>query len=168
MSEPRFCWISTERSGVNSSGVPSMWLLKLRAVVADLHLRRQTENLEATRVREDRPIPVHKGVEAAEVANEFITGPQRKVIGVAQDNPRTSIADHLRGEPLHRSLRSNGHERGSLDQAVRSLEEPGAGLLVSGDERECDGHFRDRKSEIRDRKAKKREVRNRPFRSSDL
>jgi len=49
------------------------------------------KNLEATAVRQDRPIPAHKTVQTTQVTDEFTTGPEVKVVGVTQDDLRANL-----------------------------------------------------------------------------
>ena len=76
MSEPRFSWIATARSGVSSSSAPSMCERNVDPVVGDLADLGEAEDLEAAGVGEDRPVPAHEAVQAAQLGDQLVAGPQ--------------------------------------------------------------------------------------------
>ena len=55
-------------------------------LVVDLEIGCETEDLEAAGVGENRPIPVHEAMEAAEFGDDGIAGAEGEVIGVSKDN----------------------------------------------------------------------------------
>ena len=110
------------------------------AAVGDPHLGGEAEHLEPAGVGEDGPVPAHEPVESAEVADEFVAGPQGEVVGVAEEDLRPGVLDHPRGQPLDRGLGADGHEDGRLDRPVRRGEQPGAGCPVAVEELEGDSH----------------------------
>ena len=63
------------------------------------------------------------------------------MVGVAEDDVRAGVADHLRGESLHGGLRADGHERGRGRVAVRRVQGARAGGPVGGVEGEGEGHL---------------------------
>ena len=79
-------------SGVKCRVEPSMWLLELDAVFVDGAQRGEREDLESTRVGEDRAVPVHELVQAAHLADDLVAGPQVQVIGVGEDHLRAHRA----------------------------------------------------------------------------
>ena len=79
---------ATTLSGVKKSGVPSRCERKRDAIGGHLAQRRQTPDLEAAAVREQRTIPAHEAVEPAEAAHGVRAGPQRQVV---------SVGEHARG-----------------------------------------------------------------------
>ncbi len=94
------------------------------AVVVDLRDRvPQREDLEAARVREDRPVPGHEPVEPAELRDEVLPRPEVQVVRVAEEDGRAERAELVRVDSLHRSLRPDGHERRRLDVAVRRVDD---------------------------------------------
>ena len=49
-------------------------------------------DLEAAAVGEDRPVPVHEAMQAAQLGDEVVAGPQGEVIGVAEDDLGAGVA----------------------------------------------------------------------------
>ena len=62
--------------------------LETHAVCGDFVAVAEAEDLKAAAVGEDRPRPVHKGVEAPHPVNELVPGTQVEVIGIAEDDLR--------------------------------------------------------------------------------
>ena len=87
----------------------------------------QREHLEAARVGEDRAVPAHEAVQAAELAHDLLARPQVQVVGVAEHDLRAEARELERVERLDRALRADGHEDRRADRAVRRLERGGAG-----------------------------------------
>ena len=85
---------------------------------------RQAEYLESSRIGQDRTVPAHERMEAAQSGDCLFAWPKRQVIGIGQKHARSGCAELVGSEPLDRGLCSNRHERGCLDQAVRSFEPP--------------------------------------------
>jgi hypothetical protein len=104
------------------------------ALVGNLAKLRQRHDLEAAGVGQDRPVPVHEFVQAAERRDPLGTGPQHQVVGVAQKNFRAGPAHRLRREPLHRGLRADRHEGRRLHPAVRRCERTTARGAVGADQ----------------------------------
>ena len=96
------------------------------AVLVDDPQVAERHDLEAARVGEDRPIPVHEPVQAAEPLDALRAGPQVQVVGVGEDDRRAGLGDLGRGERLDRGVRADRHELRRLDDAVgqRQLPEP--------------------------------------------
>ena len=72
-----------------------------KATPSSLILRRRTEaeHLETATVGEHRPVPVHEAVQPSGFGNKVVTGPQEKMIGVAEDDPCSHVGQ-FRGEAL--------------------------------------------------------------------
>ena len=95
----------------------------------------KTEELIAAGIGENRPRPADKRVQPAEFGDRLAAGTQVEVVSVAEDNRRVEFfLKVLGGQPLDRSLRAHGHERGGLDRTVRGAQQPGS--------RARDGAFR--------------------------
>jgi hypothetical protein len=86
MSDPSSRWISIERSGVSRWRDPSRWLAKVTPSSVILRSVRQAHHLIAAAVGQDRAVPVHEPVQAAQPRHAFRAGAQHQVIGVAQDD----------------------------------------------------------------------------------
>ena len=54
------------------------------ALLLDLPQRGQRKHLKATGVRQNRPIPIHKFMEAAHLPHHLVTGTEMQVVGVGQ------------------------------------------------------------------------------------
>ena len=98
-------------SGVKRRLEPSMWLRKLDAVFVDGAQRGEREHLKAAGVGEDRPVPLHELVQAAQLANQLVAGPEVQVIGVGEDHLRVHRVQIVGVERLHRGERAHRHER---------------------------------------------------------
>ncbi len=120
------------------------------AVVVDPRRVEQREDLEAARVGEQGARPAHEAVQAAELLDQLLAGPQVQVVGVAEDDLRAERLELERVERLHRGLRADRHEDGGLDGAVRELERGGARRAVDGVEHEGAGRRRGRDARHRE------------------
>ena len=92
----------------------------------------QREHLEPARVGEDRPVPGHERVEAAELLDQLDAGPEDEVVDVREDDRGTQLAHAVRVEPLDGRLRPDGHEGRRRNVAVRGAKNPGARGAVGG------------------------------------
>ena len=92
------------------------------SVVSDPVPGRQAEDLEPTRIGQDRAVPSHERVQAAERGDGLLAGPEGQVIRVGQEHARAGGAELVGSQALDRRLCSDRHERRGLDRAVRGLE----------------------------------------------
>ena len=99
----------------------------------------QTEDLKAAAVREDGPAPRVEFVESPAPRHQIVTGAQIQVIGIAEDNLRADGFQIIRGNGLDTACRTYGHEDRSFNRAVRSVQQPGAGVAVHGQKMEGSG-----------------------------
>ena len=100
-----------------------------------LEARAEAHHLEAARVREGRPGPVHERAEAAGLVQEVVTGLQVQVIRVGQQRLRAEVLHRLRQHRLDRGLRGHRDERRRLDPPVRRGDDARAaqrGAVVPG------------------------------------
>ena len=65
---------------------------KTAASSVDLAHVGEAEDLEAAAVGEDGAVPVHEAVQAAQLGDELVAGPQGEVVGVAEDDLRADGA----------------------------------------------------------------------------
>ena len=93
-------------------------------LLGDFHAMREAEDLEAAAIGQNRPIPAHETVQAAERGDYLLAGPQREMIGIAQDHLRPAPADVFDLQPFDARLRGDGHEGGQLHVAVRRGKNP--------------------------------------------
>ncbi len=92
---------------------------KADALVCDFAQISKAENLVAARVGENSAGPGHEGMQAAEFANQGMTGAKIKMIGVGQDDFCAESLESFLGKPFYSCSRADGHEYGRLDDAVR-------------------------------------------------
>jgi hypothetical protein len=84
------------------------------------------EDLEAARVRDDRPTPAHERVQAAEARDELVTWIEEEVERVAEHHVVAQRRDLAGQEPLDRGLRRQRHEGRRTDVPVGGVQHPGA------------------------------------------
>jgi hypothetical protein len=82
----------------------------------------QTENLKAAGVGEHRARPADEPMQPAHAADCFMSWPQIKVIGVAENDFSAQAFQHILSNGLDTSGSSNGHEDRRLDRPVRKDE----------------------------------------------
>ena len=63
------------------------------AVVVDDPQVAERDDLEAARIGQDRAVPVHEPVQAAEPGDPLVAGPQVEVVGVRQDDRGADVAE---------------------------------------------------------------------------
>ena len=78
----------------------------------------KAENLKTAGVGENRPRPRHESVQSPQPSNLVHSGPQIKVIGVAEQNLNAEFFEHILGHAFDRGLRPHGHEDWRLHLAV--------------------------------------------------
>src|SRR5690606_21385056 len=96
------------------------------ALLRDLPLVRQREDLEAARVGEDRPVPAREAVQAAVRLDDLQPRAQEQVEGVAEDHLRAERAQLAREHPLDGAVGADRHERRGFDRAARERHPPAA------------------------------------------
>ena len=89
-----------------------------RPLLRDLAEIAKTEHLKAAAVREDCAVPVHEPMQPARLAHELHAGAEKEMIGIAEDDTRTEIAQLIGRYALDRRLRAHGHEDGRRKAAV--------------------------------------------------
>lgn len=96
--------------------------LELNAVLADAPQPGQAEHLKAAAVRQQRPRPALKSVQAARVRDQIFAGAQVQVIGVPQNKRKADFAQFSRRHGFHRRLRTDGHEYGCFKRGMGKLQ----------------------------------------------
>ncbi len=97
------------------------------------------ENLKAARVGDDRPVPAHEPVQAAECCDLLVAGRDEQVERVAQHHLVAEAGNLGRVQAANGGVGGQRHERGRLDLAVRQAQDARAGLPRAGDDVE-QGH----------------------------
>ena len=108
------------------------------AILVDLAGLCQREDLKAARVGQHGTMPLHELVQTAHVAHEFVAGAQIEMISVAQDERSIDILEMLGRERLDRRLCAHGRKDRRNKIAVRGIEDPRAGTVVSGGDLELE------------------------------
>ena len=94
----------------------------------------QRKDLVATGVGEDRAVPTHERVEAAELADQVLAGSEVQVVRVPEDDRGAERPELVRVHALDRPLRADGHEGRRRHVAVRGAQQPRArGAVGRGD-----------------------------------
>ena len=96
---------------------PALDLLGHRAVA-------HREDLVAARVGDDRALPAHELVQAAQLADQVLAGLDEQVERVAEHHVVAQLGDLARVERLDRRGGGERHERGRADDAVRRVQQP--------------------------------------------
>ena len=91
------------------------------AFLADATQLGQAQDLEAAAVGQDRPIPPHESVQAAERLDGLVAGAEVEVVGVAEEDLARIRVEVPRVQRLHGRLGPHGHEYGCLHGAVDRL-----------------------------------------------
>jgi hypothetical protein len=91
---------------------------ELDAALTDLTQRFQTENLESTRIGQDRARPIHEPVQPAVRANDLCPRTQHQVEGIAEDDFASDCGQLVRCHGLHRAVSADRHESRRLDGAA--------------------------------------------------
>src|SRR5262249_39547671 len=81
----------------------------------------EAEDLKAAGIGEQRALPTHEPVQSAQVANNLVSRPQIKMIGIAQDDLRAQLLKNVLGNGLHRTRRAARHKGRRLQGAVCSV-----------------------------------------------
>jgi len=92
----------------------------------------QAEYLESSAVGEYRSIPVHETVQTTKVTDQFMSRPQKEMIGVCQDDFRPQFNQIFRSNSLYRSLGTHRHENRCLKCPVQGAYFSTAGGTLAG------------------------------------
>ncbi len=87
----------------------------------------ERDDLEAAGIGEDRAVPGHEPVQAAEPLDPLVARSQVQVVRVGEDDRGADLADVVGMERLHGRVRADRHELRGLDDAVGQLEAADAG-----------------------------------------
>ena len=84
-------------------------------------------------------------MEPAAPRDQLVAGPQKQVIGVAEDDLGAGIAQVAMKRGLDRALRADRHERRRLHHAVRRVELAAARRAIGAVQRETETSSRSRR-----------------------
>ena len=113
--------------GCEAMRAPVEVRLEGHAVVIEFAPRLEAEDLEPAAVGEDRAVPGHEPVQAAERDQRFTSGPQPEMIGVRKDDVRVDLAQVGRRNALDGGGGADRHEGRRLDGAVGELQRAAPG-----------------------------------------
>jgi hypothetical protein len=116
---------------------------ELNAIVRDFAERAEGEDLEAAGVSEHCARPADELVQAAHAANEFVTGTEIEMVGVAEDDFGAEGFERVLWDGFNSTLRADGHEDRSFDSLVGKMK-TGAASAGRGcvEELEVEAHQR--------------------------
>jgi hypothetical protein len=95
---------------------------KQDAAITDSSLLGEAEDLKASTIGQDRSVPTHELVEAAQSTDYVLARPDHQVIGIAQDHPRAGRPQLTNLQSLDCGLSPDRHEGGCLDDAMGGRE----------------------------------------------
>jgi hypothetical protein len=88
------------------------------ALFGDLAQMRQTPDLKAARVGQDRSIPAHEIVQTAMQLDDFQIWSQPEVKSISQDDLCAQGLEFVRAHGLDHAVRADRHEHRCLDNAM--------------------------------------------------
>ena len=91
---------------------------KVGAVLAQFAQRAQAENLKAAGIGEHRSRPGHELVQATRLLQEFLTGSQVEMVGVAQNDGGIHLEQIASFQGFDAGTGADGHEDGSGNLSV--------------------------------------------------
>jgi len=89
-----------------------------------LHLAPEREYLESSTICEDRKRMSHESMESTEFSDHLMTGLEVCMIGIHKRYLSTRREELLSCESLHRCLRPDRHECGSMDHSMWCFDNP--------------------------------------------
>ena len=90
------------------------------AVFRNLSHLSEAKNLKTATIGKNRILPIHKAMNPAGFMNQILTGPQKQMISIAQNDLSSHVIQFFRSQRLNRSLCTDRHEHGGLISPVRS------------------------------------------------
>src|SRR5690554_4823424 len=93
---------------------------------------RKAENLKTTAVREDRPRPIHKGVQTARFFDNVTSRPQVKMISVAENNGQPDLPELFGGQSLYCRSGPNGHKNRGRNLSMSGEKPPATASVFPG------------------------------------
>ena len=102
-------------------------VLETHALLGDFPEFRQRPDLEAAGVGEHRLLPGGEAVKSAELADQFMAGPQPEVVGVSEDDLGSELLDFRRMQGFDRPLGADRHENRRFHRAMGQNQAAAAG-----------------------------------------
>ena len=102
-------------------------ILKMGPLLRDTAQLRQGKNLETTAVGQNRTIPAHELVQAADLADDVEPRTHEKMVGIAEDDLRMELPQFARTHRLHGSLRADRHENRCANDTTARVQRSAAG-----------------------------------------
>ena len=100
----------------------------------------QAEGLETAAIREDGTGPAHKGLEAAQIADNLYTWPEHEVVCIGEQDGGLQCPEVIGGNGFDRPLGGHRHERGRLYLPVGSVQQTGSCRAIGGVDLELECH----------------------------
>ena len=142
ISAPSAICTSIECSGVKK------WLLPSRCdrnrTPSSVTLRSWVRliNLKAARVGEHGARPADEAMQAAHAPNRLVSGPQIKMIGIAENDLRAKRFERVLRHGLHAAGGAHRHEHRRLHGLMRQMQLPApAAVFRRVEQVECEAHF---------------------------
>src|SRR5260221_19554 len=110
------------------------------AILVHRPQRGEGENLKASRVGENRAVPLHERVEAAKVPDQLVARAEMQVIRIRENHLRVHRTQVVGIQRLDGGERADGHECRRLHDAMRRGKPRGPGRTNRALERECEAH----------------------------
>ena len=101
-------------------------VLEMGPLLRDTAQLRQGKNLETTAVGQNRTIPAHELVQAADLADDVEPRTHEKMVGIAEDDLRMELPQFARTHRLHRSLRADRHENRCTNNSATRVQHSAA------------------------------------------
>jgi len=105
-----------------------------RALLGDLPVVGQREDLIAAGVGEHAAVPAHEAVNTAQLLEYLAAGPQHQVVGVGEDQLRADGFGFVDGVEAKAGVGGHRHEDRRFHRPTAGLEQAGAGGAVGGEE----------------------------------
>jgi hypothetical protein len=113
--------------------------LERHAAVVDLDLAAEREDLVAAAVGQDRSVPAHEAVQAAESLDAFGTGPHVQVVAVGEDQLGAGRLHLFGRQALQRRVGADRREARRLERTVRRVVAAAPQLAVRAEQFEAEG-----------------------------
>src|SRR5215470_11694969 len=103
---------------------------ELHAILPNFSQVAEAEDLEPAAVGQNRAIPRDELAQSAQFEDGLVTGPQKKMVGVPENDAGIEIFEHLLGDSLDRAGGPDRHEDRRFDLAMGGFNPSGARLSL--------------------------------------